>query len=164
MSALTKPDPEHTVEPSAEHLSELYEQDYVRWLFENAALLRAGHLEALALENIAEELEDMARSDVRAVGSHLAVVMLHLLKWQYQPEARSSGRRGSIYNGRTAVQDLLEDSPSLRNRLPALASRQYPRARFNAANETGLPESTFPERCAYSIDQLLSTDFWPDAD
>ncbi|MGD9409837.1 MAG: DUF29 domain-containing protein [Thiohalocapsa sp.] len=163
MPAVTKPEPQHSAEQASGRLSGLYEQDYVRWLFENAALLRAGDLEALDGENIAEELEDLARSDVRAVGNHLAVIMLHLLKWQYQPEARSSGWRGSIYNGRTSVKDLLDDSPSLRNRLPALVARHYPRARFNAANETGLPESTFPESCPYTIDQLLSTDFWPEA-
>lgn len=163
MSAVTNPEPQHSAEQAAGRLSELYEQDYVRWLFENAALLRNRQLEALDVENIAEELEDMARSDVRALGSHLAVVMLHLLKWEHQPGHRSSGWRGSIYNGRTAVRDLLEDSPSLRNRLPELVARQYPRARYNAANETGLPESTFPDTCPYTIDQLLSTDYWPEA-
>jgi hypothetical protein len=163
MSAVTKPELEPGPAKATGPLCELYEQDYVRWLLENAALLRSGQLEALDVTNIAEELEDMARSDVRAVGSHLAVVMLHLLKWQHQPAQRSSSWRGSIYNSRTAVVDLLNESPSLRSRLPELVTRHYPRARFNAANETGLPESTFPERCPYTIDQLLSTDFWPKA-
>lgn len=161
MSAVAKPEPRHEAPADAERLSALYELDYVDWLLKNAALLRAGRLDALDAENVAEELEDMARSDVRALGSHLAVVMLHLLKWQYQPAARSSSWRGSIYNGRLSVSDLLEDSPSLRRRLPELVSRKYPRARYNAANETGLPEATFPAVCPYSIEALLDADHWP---
>jgi hypothetical protein len=90
MSAVTKPELEPGPAQATGPLCELYEQDYVRWLLENAALLRSGQLEALDVTNIAEELEDMARSDVRAVGSHLAVVMLHLLMWQHQPAQRSS--------------------------------------------------------------------------
>ncbi len=160
MSALARPKPQHDT-PDSGPLSSLYERDYVRWLLENAALLRAGQLDALDAENIAEELEDMARSDVRAIGSHLAVVMLHLLKWQFQPEQLSSSWRGSIYNGRTSVRDLLNDSPSLRRRLPEFVAEIYPDAIFNAANETGLPEATFPSACPYSIDALLDLDHWP---
>jgi hypothetical protein len=163
MSALTKPDPEHTAEQSAGQLSELYEQDYARWLFENAALLRAGRLEGLDAENIAEELEDMGRSEGRTVRSHFRVLITHLLKWEYQADQRSSGWRGSIYNARRTIERRLRESPSLRRRLQEFIADVYPDAVFNAANETGLPESTFPERCPYSIDELLSTDFWPAA-
>lgn len=91
MSALTKPDPEHTAEQAAGQLSELYEQDYARWLFENAALLRAGRLEGLDAENIAEELEDMGRSEGRTVRGHFRVLITHLLKWEYRADQHSSG-------------------------------------------------------------------------
>ena len=161
MSAVAKPKVPQEAPADGEPLSTLYERDYVDWLQKNAALLRAGRLDALDAENLAEELEDMGRSDVRALGSHLTVVMLHLLKWQYQPQARSSSWRGSIYNGRAAIADLLDDSPSLRQRLTGLVTRNYPRARYNAANETGLPEASFPAECPYSIDALLDLAHWP---
>jgi hypothetical protein len=165
MSAVTKPEhsASHDAPPGATSLAELYELDYARWLFENAALLRAGRLDALDAENIAEELEVMERSEGRAIRSHLRVLITHLLKWEYQADQRSSSWRGSIYNARRAIEQRLRESPSLRRGLPEFIAEVHADAIFNAANETGLPESTFPERCPYAIDQLLSTDFWPDA-
>ena len=76
--------------------SDLYQTDYQRWLFDNAALLRTGRLSEIDAANIAEELEDMGRSEARALGSHLKVLLLHLLKWQFQSAQQSSGWRGSI--------------------------------------------------------------------
>ncbi len=143
-------------------LPDLYEADYQRWLFENAALLRQGRFSRIDAVNIAEELEDMGRSETRALGSHLTVLQLHLLKWQFQPERRGSSWRSSIYNARCAIADLLDDSPSLRNRLPDLVAKRYRRARNNAANETGFPETRFPEDCPYSIADLLADEYWPD--
>jgi hypothetical protein len=143
-------------------LAELYETDYAMWLFENAALLRAGHLDELDGENIAEELEDMGRSEARAVGSHIEVLILHLLKWQFQPHQRSGSWRGSILQARYAISDLLDDSPSLRNKLEGMVTQRYPRAVRKASAETGLSEQTFPVTLPYAIDDLLSDDYWPD--
>jgi hypothetical protein len=143
-------------------LDALYETDYVRWLFENAALLRAGRLEELDRLNIAEELEDMGRSEARAMGSHIEVLLLHLLEWQFQPDERGNSWRGAILNARYAIADLIGDSPSLRNRLPDAVMRRYPRAVKRASAETGLPEQTFPAACPYAIEDLLRDDHWPD--
>jgi hypothetical protein len=143
-------------------LAELYQTDYALWLFENAALLRAGHLDELDGENIAEELEEMGRSEARAVGNHIEVLMLHLLKWQFQPHQRSGSWRGSILQARYAIADLLDDSPSLRTRLEDMVTQRYPRAVKKAAAETGLSEQTFPGALPYAIDDLLSDDYWPD--
>lgn len=142
--------------------SALYEHDFYRWLLDNAALLRSGRVAEADLIQIAEELEDMGRSERRALGSHLAILMAHLLKWQFQPDHRSSSWRGSIQNARHAIRDLLEESPSLRHQLTPLVIARYPNARFNAANETGLPESAFPDQCVYAPDNLLDIDYWPD--
>ena len=161
MSAVAKPKAPHEAPADGEPLPTLYERDYVDWLQRNAALLRAGRLDALDAENLAEELEDMARSDVRAVRSHLEVLIAHLLKWTHQPQQRSSSWRGSIYNARRAIERRLQESPSLRRRLPELVADVYPDAVFNAANETGLPEASFPAECPYSIDALLDLAHWP---
>ena len=98
----------------------LYESDYQAWLVHNAASLRAGRV-----ADIAEELEDMGRSEQRALGSHIAV-LLHLLKWQFQPEQRSRSRRLSVDDARDAVDELLDDSPSLRRQFPQFVQRKYP--------------------------------------
>jgi len=140
---------------------ELYESDYSLWLFENARLLREGRFAEADMTNIAEELEDMGRSEYRALGSHIGVLLLHLLKWQFQPGHRSASWRGSIFNARDSIDRLLRESPSLRKHIPNLARDRYPAARYNAANETDLPEATFPLACPYDPEQLLDADSWP---
>lgn len=139
-----------------------YERDYYRWLIENANLLRTGRVSEADLDRIAEELEEMGRSERRALASHISVQVSHLLKWQFQSSHRSSSWRGSIQNARSSIQDLLDESPSLRDQLTPLVVSKYPNARFNAANETNLPESTFPDDCPYRLEDLLNVDFWPD--
>lgn len=147
---------------AAPAVADLYESDFYRWLLENANLLRTGRVSEADLDRIAEELEDMGRSERRALGSHLSVLVAHLLKWQFQSTQRSSSWRGSIHNARSSIQDLLDDSPSLRNQLAPLVASKYRNARFNAANETDLPESAFPDDCPYPLDDLLNFDFWPE--
>lgn len=147
--------------PPPEPIADLYEVDYSRWLFENARLLRERRFSEADIANLAEELEDMGRSERRALGGHIAVLLLHLLKWQFQPAARSSSWRGSIYNARDSIGELLKESPSLRSRVPELIADRYRFARRHAANETGLPELSFPKECPYTPEQMLDDDYWP---
>ena len=149
--------------PPPESAADLYEVDYCRWLFESAQLLREGRFSEADIANIVEELEDMGRSEKRALRSHIAVLLVHLLKWQLQPANRSSSWRGSIYNARDAIRELLQESPSLRKRVPESIADRYRVARRNAINETGLPESSFPLDCPYGVEQLLDEDYWPGA-
>jgi hypothetical protein len=160
-SAVAKPEPRHEAPANAERLSALYEIDYVDWLLENAALLRTGRLDALDTDNIAEELEGMARSEARALRRHLRVLITHLLKWEYRTDHRSSSWRGSTYNARRSIHHRLDESPSLRRRLADIVAELHSDAVFNAANETGLPEATFPAECPYGIETLLDLDHWP---
>ena len=141
----------------------LYESDYSRWLFENARLLTEGRFSEADIPNIVEELEDMGRSEHRALGSHIAVVLLHLLKWQFQPSYRGNSWQLSIDNGRDSIADLLIDSPSMRNRVPELVEDKYQIARRNATTETNLPISTFPDRCPYTPQQVLDHAYLPGA-
>jgi hypothetical protein len=139
----------------------LYEADYSRWLFENARLLREGRFSEADIANIAEELEDMGRSEKRAVASHLGVVLMHLLKWQFQPDHRNSSWRGSIHNARRAIAKLLNESPSLQPQMPDMIAVEYEDARYNAVLETGLPEETLPKACPFTSDEVLHLGYWP---
>jgi hypothetical protein len=139
----------------------VYEQDLVAWAFANARLLREGRFDSLDVENIAEELEDMGRSEKRALASHLRVLLLHLLKWQEQPARRSPSWRRSIRNARQEIEEIVAESPSLAQRLPEMIEQAYPKALESAIDETGLPSSSFPPRCPYRQDELLSSAFWP---
>ncbi len=144
----------------------LYEQDFYAWTQEQAALLREGALHDLDVTHLAEEIESLGKSDRRALGSHLRNLVLHLLKWHGQPTGRDTGHswRSSIRNARAEIAVLLEDSPSLRREVSGLLARWYPLARLDAADETGLPLVTFPEACPWTAEQVLDTDFWPEAD
>ena len=141
--------------------STLYERDFHAWANEQARLLRTGKLAQADVEHIAEEIESMGRTEKRELVSRLAVLLLHLLKWQYQP-----GRRGASWQATIRVQrrDLaahLADNPSLKARVPEAIAHAYGNAVIEAGGETGLPESTFPATCPWTFEQITAEDFWP---
>ncbi len=103
----------------------------------------------------------MGRREKHSIRSYLFNVVMRLLKWQHQPERRGTSWKLSIRNGRHQMISLLEESPSLKPQLETLLAKEYPLARENAADETGLPLSTFPEQCPFTLDQITG-DFWPD--
>ena len=143
--------------------TDLYETDLYSWAKRNAALLRNGRLSEIDVEHIAEELEDMGKSEQRALASHIRNLLLHLLKWKYQPSLRGASWELSISNSRDAIEDILADSPSLQPAFQALMEKMYPRARKAARIETGLPDTLFPEECPFSADEILSERFQPDS-
>ncbi len=138
-----------------------YEADYARWCSEQGALLREGNLGALDRENLAEEIESLGRSDKREIRNGLGILLLHLLKWQFQPAKRKSGWRSTILEQRHQIESLLEESPSLKA-LPGLElAREYKLARLKAADETGLDEGIFPEACPFTLGQILDSEYFP---
>ncbi len=143
------------------HTTALYDIDLYSWAKLNAALLRDGRLSEIDIEHIAEELEDMGKSEQRALASHIRNLLLHLLKWKYQPGLRGASWELSISTSRDAINDILSDSPSLQPGFPALIERMYPRARKAARIETGLPDTLFPKECPFSAEQALSEGFQP---
>ena len=145
--------------------SALYEQDFYAWTQEQSALLEARQFTALDMANLVEEITSLGISQKHALGSHLKNLVLHLLKWYYQPSRRQTGHswRSSIYNARDDIAMLLEDSPSLRREVPGLLARRYPAARMLAHDETTLPLTMFPETCPWTPEQILDADFWPEA-
>jgi hypothetical protein len=157
------PRPQPIVQDGAPASYPAYDDDLVGWAAANAALLRAGRLSQVDALHLAEELEDLGKSERRSLTNHLGNLMLHLLKWQFQPGLRGPSWRLSVNNARAAAAEILDDSPSLRPSLPALVNKAYPLARRNALAETGLPEATFPQDCPYAIAQLLDDGFWPES-
>jgi hypothetical protein len=139
----------------------LYERDFHAWALQQAELLRARQLDCADLDNIAEEIESMARSEKRELTSRLSVLFLHLLKWQYQPAFRSRSWQLTIKGQRRSVRRHLGENSSLKSRLDQSMSDAYGDARIQAQCETGLIEETFPETCPFTFDQAISDDFWP---
>ena len=136
-------------------LDVLYEQDETAWLEAMTEMIRLGCLDALDYPNLAKYLTDMARRDRREVSSRMAVLIAHLLKWRFQPDHRSGSWRGTIEIQRQELAELLE-SGTLRSHALDVLSKAYAKGVRQAIAENDLPESTFPEICPYSIDQLLS--------
>ncbi|MGB3293339.1 MAG: DUF29 domain-containing protein [Phormidesmis sp.] len=143
------------------NLKALYDTDFNLWIERQIMALREQRLEDIDLANLIEEIEDLARRDKRALRSHLKVLLLHLLKWQFQPAQCSSGWKASISNARIEIADIFSDSPSLENYLPTVVEKVYISARILAADETSLAITRFPESCPYSLTQVLDLEFLP---
>ena len=137
-----------------------YETDFYQWTQLQAALLRQGRLSRIDAANLAEEVESMGNSNRWALESFLSNVIMHLLKWKYQPERRCASWKMTIRNGRIQIEKRLKNSPSLRPKLPEMIAGEYLPAREDAADETGLPLTTFPEQCEFSIEEITG-DYWP---
>jgi hypothetical protein len=140
-----------------------YDTDFYQWTQTQAAALRAKDVAALDLDNLAEEIDSLGRSDRRAITHQLERVLVHLLKWAYQaPQRARYGRswRRSVRQARHAIAKLIDESPSLHDYPARQLASAYRYARQQAAEETGLPLTTFPEDCPWAPAQILDADFW----
>jgi hypothetical protein len=138
-----------------------YWTDFYAWLMEQAAHLRARRWEALDCENLAEEIESLGREQFNKLESAMRVLMMHMLKWDYQPHLRSRSWTLSIEAQRLELHDLLTDNPALKARIAEAAVRAYRRAPIEAAKETGLETSEFLDESPYTWDDLISREFTP---
>jgi hypothetical protein len=141
--------------------SAFYDQDFYAWSLEQAALLRAGRADQADLEHIAEEIESMGRTEKRELVARLTILLLHLIKWQFQPAMRTRGWRLSIEGQRLDIDDHLGDNSSLKAVLAPSVAQAYRRAVIEAEKETGFDAASFPAACPYSFEQMMSADFWP---
>lgn len=139
-----------------------YETDYYRWLVDTAYLLEEGRFSELDVLNLVDEIEAMGKSQKRAIESYLKVLLLHLLKWRYQPDLRCGSWQGSIFNARKGIAKRIQESPSLKSYPAIILQECYEIARFNAHLETGLALTVFPEDSPFSLVQILDERFMPD--
>ena len=140
-----------------------YDSDFHLWSQTQAALIREGRIAEIDLENVAEEIESLGRSDRREIRSRLEILLVHLLKWEFQRAKRKNGWKKSISEARRGIKKLVDESPSLQGFPEAVLSEEYKNARQAAAEETGLDEDSFPADCPYSIADILTRGFFPGA-
>jgi len=138
-----------------------YEKDFYAWAIHNAKLLREGKLSEIDIEHIAEEIESMGKSEKRELINRLAVLLAHLLKWEFQSERRSNSWKYTIKEQRLRLHDLLKESPSLKKSLEENVNHAYEHAVVIAVGETDLSERTFPKKCPFSLHEALDKDFFP---
>jgi len=147
---------------TASNLPTLYEQDYYLWLETTANLLREGQLSALDVANLLEEIEDMGRSEKRAVYSNLKILLMHLLKYRYQSGKRSNSWLATIVEHRQRLKKALKESPSLQPYFNEIFNECYQDARELAVAETGLAIDVFPVKPPFSLDETLNSDYLSD--
>lgn len=142
--------------------TDLYDADIVAWAEQQAHWLRAGALDRLDLEHLAEEIEDVGKSEQRELANRLSLLLAHLLKWQFQPEHRGSNWQRTIREQRRAIKARLDRTPSLKAMLrdATWLDEIWADAVVDAAGETGL--SAFPDDCPWHLTDVLQTDWLPE--
>ena len=138
-----------------------YDQDIVAWASQQAEFLRAGRFDMLDLKNIADEVEDVGRSEKRDLLSRMAELLAHLLKWHFQPERRGASWETSIRKQRKGIARALEETPSLKAELASERWQQnaWDEAVKRAADQTGI--GYFPESCPWTMAQVRDEDWFP---
>lgn len=139
-----------------------YATDFDAWTRRTAQLLRDRRWQDLDADRLAEEIDDLGKSEKRSISSQLTRLLLHVLKWQHQPQRRSDSWLDSISDARLQILLAIEDSPGLRHYPETQLATAYQRARRGAARQTGLPPSKFPTLCPHRPEQLMTEDWLPD--
>ncbi|WBA79634.1 DUF29 domain-containing protein [Endozoicomonas sp. GU-1] len=144
-------------------MKDLYQTDFYSWTQQQAELIRSGRIAELDLHNILEEIEGMGRSDYRALQSRLTVLLMHLLKWQYQPDKRLTGHswESTIKEQRKQIRRLLRANAGLKSKIPEMLPLAYEDAVEDAHDETGIPTSSFPNLCPWRFEEVIDADFKP---
>lgn len=146
----------------------LYETDFYAWAKDQAHALcrladaRLNTPAPIDWEHLVEEVDGLAEVRRRELRTRYTVLVAHLLKWQFQPDQRSSSWRGAIVEQRNEIEDLLEENPSLRRLSAEELEKAWPRGRRLAIAETRLPEDILPGSVCYAVGELESFDFWPE--
>jgi Domain of unknown function DUF29 len=140
----------------------LYERDFYMWIEQQAARLREGRLDEIDIANLLEEIEDMGRSEKRAIESNLVVLLTHLIKYRTQSDQRSSSWRGSIVEHRRRLRKLLRESPSLVPYAREIFAECYADGCEQAAADSGLSPKTFPGEPPFTLEQALDPRFLPE--
>jgi len=139
-----------------------YDSDFYAWANEQAALLRDGRLAEADIDHIALEIESMGKTEKRELVARLTILMLHLLKWKFQPNLRGRSWRLSIREQRKEVVNHLADNPSLEPKLPEALAQAHDVATVRAARETDIDEDGFPVVCPWTFEEAVSEGFWPE--
>jgi Domain of unknown function DUF29 len=151
----------HKLVPS----SELYEGDYYAWIQEQVRALREHRVEDLDWPNLMEEIEDLGKSERRALQSQVARLVEHLLKLAYAPiRVSRPNRRGwevTIRSARRRIRRLLNESPSLRNKLGEIFVQGYKDGRDDALAGMGLRDSAISEIPPWTLEQVIDDRFVP---
>jgi predicted nucleic acid-binding Zn-ribbon protein len=139
-----------------------YDRDFYAWANEQAALLRAGEVSRADVENIAEELERLGRTEKREFVGRLTALLSLLLKARFQRRKRSPSWKTEIESARGQLLEHLQDNPSLKDKLPEAIAAAFRNARRSAVDEAGPEDGAFPAACPWTFERMIDEKFWPD--
>jgi hypothetical protein len=142
----------------------LYDVDLYAWAREQAAMLRAGRLADADIDNIAEEIDALARTERRELTNRLIVLLPHLLKWDARPERRGRSWLLTIREQRRQVARVLDQNPSLRPHLDSILADAYGDAILAAAREMERDDDSLPAMVPWTFDQIMHGELSPDHD
>ena len=131
------------------------DSDFAAWIYDQVAALHQRRFADLDIAELADEVESLAKRDFKAFRSALRIILLHMLKWDFQPEKRGASWRRSINAARKAAWAELASSPSFRRRTDEAIAQAYHVARDEASDQTGVFERNFPSECRYSWDEIM---------
>ena len=142
----------------------LYDQDVILWSEEQARLLRSQRFSELDVEHLADEIEDVGKSEKRELANRMAALLAHLIKWKTQPDNRTNSWRATINDQRRRIALAIKETPSLKAvmGLPDWQEGVWLDARSQARKEMGFPGDDLPEVCPWSMDQAVDPEFGPE--
>jgi Domain of unknown function DUF29 len=143
-------------------MSKTYLSDFNMWIDQTTQLLQEQRWQEIDVVHLIEEIKDLGKSERRAIASQLIRLLLHLLKWQYQPQRRSDSWLDSITDARTQIELAIADSPSLKNYPAQELESSYHKALRQTSKQTLIEISVFPSSCPYSLDLVLKEDWLPE--
>ena len=140
----------------------LYDSDFYQWSQQQCHFLKSGQWNELDIANLAEEIEDIGKSLKRELEGRLKGLLVHLMKWKYQPELRGNSWLYSIEEQREQIEEHPEENQSLRHPLPGSSERAFRYALTVTAKETGYTKSFFSKYCLWSLEQVINPKFYPE--
>jgi predicted nucleic acid-binding Zn-ribbon protein len=133
----------------------LYDQDFYAWTQRQIELLQTQQWEQVDIENLIEELDSLGKQQRQELRNRLGVLLGHLLKWRYQPEARSKSWRATIREQRERIQEHLAENPSLKPYLPEAIRKSYRYGLNLVDKETPLDPDQLPQSCPFTETEIF---------
>ena len=140
---------------------DLYDKDFFAWTQEQVELIKNKAFDKLDIAHLIEEVESMGNQNKTELRNCFSILLMHLLKWKYQPEFKSKSWYLTIVQQRSDIMDLISDNPSLKRYLPELFEKGYKKAIPLVAAETGISKKAFPLLSEWRIEQVLDDEFYP---
>jgi hypothetical protein len=138
-----------------------YDEDFYAWTFEQARFLRERRFDLLDIEHLADEIEDIAKREVRELTKDISALLVYLIRWHFLPGERNISWSVNIEVVRLQVTEVLEESPSLRLCLNEPQTLQSAWTNALAQLLTGSDPNPYPDACPWTIDDVLSNDWLP---